>query len=147
MIPAYQALIEQAQAAAVPLRMISAADQIDDILVLHPPKRWRVRKSADNNDSVVLLLRAGAQTALFTGDMELPLPGLPEFVNLLKVPHHGSRGVRMRVRSDVRVISVGGNNPFGHPHPSSLPALRTDVLGAIEVRMEERFPSVRLVGF
>jgi competence protein ComEC len=112
---------------------------------MHPPRQWRVRTSAENNDSVVLLLRAGGQTALFTGDLELPFPGI-EFVNLLKVSHHGSKGVRMRVKSDVRVISVGPNNPFGHPHPSSLPALRTDLLGAIQVKLQGPHPIVEFRG-
>jgi competence protein ComEC len=80
---------------------------------------------------------------LFTGDLELPLPGIG-FVNFLKVSHHGSKGVRMRVKSEVRVISVGANNPFGHPHPSTLPALRTDVLGAIQVTLEGQHPVVDL---
>jgi len=142
MIPVYRAFVELAQQRGVPLRLVTAGQQIGDFTVLHPPRRWRVRKTAENNDSVVLLLRSGDQTALFTGDLELPLPNI-DFVNVLKVSHHGSRGVRMRVKSDVRVISVGANNPFGHPHPSTLPALRTDVLGAIEVRLEGERPVVR----
>ena len=141
MIPAYRAFLELAQRRSVPLRFVTAGQQLGALTVLHPPASWRVRKAAENNDSVVLLLRSGTQTALFTGDLELPLPGI-EFASLLKVSHHGSRGVRMRVRSDVRVISVGANNPFGHPHPSTLPALRTDVLGAIEVRLEGNRPVV-----
>ena len=143
MIPAYRALIEFAQERGVPLRFVVAGQQIGDFRVLHPPPQWRVRKAAENNDSVVLLLETRYQTALFTGDLELPLPGV-EFVNLLKFSHHGSKGVRMRVKSDVRVISVGANNPFGHPHPSTLPALRTDLLGAIEVRLEGDRPVVRV---
>jgi competence protein ComEC len=139
MIPAYRAFIELAQRRGVPLRFVSAGQQLGEFTVLHPPDRWRVRKTAENNDSVVLLLRSGNQTALFTGDLELPLPGTA-FVNLLKVSHHGSKGVRMRVESDLRVISVGANNPFGHPHPSTLPALRTDLLGAIEVRLDGDHP-------
>ena len=141
MIPAYRAFIHRAQERGVPLRFVVAGQRLGEFEVLHPPPQWRVKNTAENNDSVVLLLRAGSQTALFTGDLELPLPGI-EFVNLLKVSHHGSRGVRMRVKSDVRVISVGANNPFGHPHPSTLPALRTDVLGAIQVNLEGRRPIV-----
>jgi competence protein ComEC len=143
MIPAYRAFIHRAQERGVPLRFVAAGQQLGEFQVLHPPPHWRVRNAAENNDSVVLLLRVDAQTALFTGDLELPLPGI-EFVNLLKVSHHGSRGVRMRVKSDVRIISVGANNPFGHPHPSTLPALRTDVLGAIQVRLEGQQPVVLL---
>jgi len=143
MIPPYRAFLETARKRQVPVRWVAAGQQIGDISVLHPPADWRLKKTAENNDSVVLLVRAGRQTALFTGDLELALPGV-EFVNLLKVAHHGSKGVRMRVKSDVRVISVGANNPFGHPHPSSLPALRTDLLGAIEVRLEGKHPVVRV---
>jgi len=141
MIPPYRAFLELAQRRAVPLRFVTAGQQLGAFTVLHPPQHWRVRKSAENNDSVVLLLRSGSQTALFTGDLELPLPAI-EFANLLKVSHHGSKGVRMRVKSDVRVISVGANNPFGHPHPSTLPALRTDLLGAIEVKLAGNRPVV-----
>jgi competence protein ComEC len=141
-IPAYRSFLELAQRRGIPLRLVVAGQQIGEFTVLHPPRGWRVRKAAENNDSVVLLLRSGDQTALFTGDLELPLPGI-DFVNLLKVSHHGSKGVRMRVKSDVRVVSVGANNPFGHPHPSTLPALRTDLLGAIEVRLDGDRPIVR----
>lgn len=142
-IPAYRALLAVARQRGTHLRQLVAGDRIGDVTVLHPPANWRVKKAADNNDSVVLLVRGWRQTALFTGDLELPLPGLAS-VNLLKVAHHGSRGVRMRVKSDLRVISVGASNPFGHPHVSSLPALRTDLLGAIEVRLEGDHPIVRL---
>ena len=75
-----------------------------------------------------LLLEPGTATALLTGDIERAIP-VPDRVDVLKVPHHGSKGVRFRVPASVRVISVGANNPFGHPHESALPALRTDRLG------------------
>jgi competence protein ComEC len=144
-IPAFRQLLDQAQQRGVALRLVAAGYRQEELTVLHPPPHWQTKKIASNNDSVVLLLQYGAQTALFSGDLELIIP-LPSFVSLLKVPHHGSRGVRMRVRSEVRVISVGANNPFGHPHPSSLPALRTDTLGAIQVIMEGNHPRVRLIG-
>ena len=142
-IPAYRAFLGTAERRGVPVRWVAAGQQMGDLTVIHPPANWRVKKTAENNDSVVLLLQAGRQTALFTGDAELALPGVG-FVNLLKVAHHGSKGVRMRVKSEVRVISVGASNPFGHPHASSLPALRTDLLGAIEVRLEGEHPVVRV---
>jgi competence protein ComEC len=81
-----------------------------------------------------LLLKAGQATALLTGDIEKSIE-VPEQVDVLKVPHHGSRGVRIRPKAAVRIISVGANNPFGHPHESALPALRTDQLGAITVTL------------
>jgi competence protein ComEC len=90
---------------------------------------------------VVLLLDTGRQTALFTGDLEMAIK-VPVFVNVLKVPHHGSGGTKLKVRSDVRIISVGANNPFGHPAKSALPALRTDQLGAIQVTLSGERPVV-----
>ena len=108
---------------------------------MHPPPSWKTRKTAQNNDSVVLLLKAGAQTALFTGDLEGWIK-TPQRASVFKVPHHGSGGTRLRVPSDVRIISVGAGNPFGHPHPSKLPALRTDLLGVITVTMSGDRPKV-----
>ena len=141
MIPPYQAFLALLLEQKIPVRWVSAGDQIGEFKVLHPPADYRVRKTAQNNDSVVLLLDTGRQTALFTGDLEIAI-NTPEFVNVLKVPHHGSGGTKLRVRSDVRIISVGANNPFGHPAKSALPALRTDQLGAIQVTLSGERPVV-----
>jgi competence protein ComEC len=141
MIPSYQAFLGLLQERRIPIRWVSAGDRIGEFTVLHPPADYRVRKTAQNNDSVVLLLNTGRQTALFTGDLEMAIK-VPEFVNVLKVPHHGSGGTKLRVRSDVRIISVGANNPFGHPAKSVLPALRTDQLGAIQVTLSGERPVV-----
>jgi len=137
----YRALVERTQREQIPIRWVYRGQQIREISVLHPPVTWRPRKNGQNNDSVVLLLRAEGRTLLLTGDLEIPIPA-PEFVDVLKVAHHGSGGVRLHVRAPIRVISVGANNPFGHPHPSSLPALRTDRFGAIAVELKEPRPAV-----
>jgi len=142
MIPPYQAFLGLLQTRRVPVRWISAGDQIGEFEVLHPPADYKVRRTAQNNDSVVLLLDTGRQTALFTGDLEIAI-NTPEFVNVLKVPHHGSGGTKLKVRSNVRIISVGASNPFGHPAKSALPALRTDQLGAIQVTLSGRTPVVK----
>jgi len=141
MIPPYQAFLEVLKQRSIPIRWVAAGDRIGEFTVLHPPATYSVRKTAQNNDSVVLLLDTGRQTALFTGDLEMTIP-VPAFVNLLKVPHHGSGGTRLRVMSDVRIISVGANNPFGHPAASKLPALRTDQMGAIQVVLSGNKPAV-----
>jgi competence protein ComEC len=130
MVPRYRELIERIQDKQIPIRWVTAGQTIGRFTVLHPPAAWVPRKNDQNNDSVVLLLKAGAATALLTGDIERGIP-VPEKVDVLKVPHHGSKGVKVRPQAAVRVISVGENNPFGHPHESALPALRTDRLGAI----------------
>jgi competence protein ComEC len=134
MTPRYRQLIERLGEKQIPIRWLIAGQTIGAFDVLHPPENWVPRKNDQNNDSVVLLLRSAGRTALLTGDIERPLP-VPDKVDVLKVAHHGSRGVRLRVRADVRVISVGASNPFGHPHASTLPALRTDRLGAITVTL------------
>jgi competence protein ComEC len=144
MTPPYQAFLELLQHQRIPIRWVSSGDRIGDFTVLHPPADYKVRKTAQNNDSVVLLLDTGRQTALFTGDLEIAIKA-PEFVNVLKVPHHGSAGTKLRVRSEVRIISVGANNPFGHPAKSALPALRTDRLGAIQVTLTGTRPQVEQV--
>jgi competence protein ComEC len=132
MIPRYRELIERLQERQIPIRWVSAGQTIGPFTVLHPPAGWIPRRNDQNNDSVVMLLNTGHATALLTGDIERSIP-IPERVDVLKVPHHGSRGVRVRPKAAIRVISVGANNPFGHPHESALPALRTDRLGAITV--------------
>jgi competence protein ComEC len=135
MIPRYRQLVERLHAKQIPIRWVTAGQTVGDITVLHPPSDWKVRRTAQNDDSVVLLLKAGRATALLTGDLERQI-SVPDRVDVLKVPHHGSRGVRLKLSAPIRVISVGANNPFGHPHASSLPALRTDRLGAITVTLD-----------
>jgi competence protein ComEC len=137
MTPQYREFIEMIQERQIPIRWVAAGQTVGDISVLHPPANWIPRKNDQNNDSVVLLLNTGGRTALLTGDIERNIP-VPQRVDVLKVPHHGSKGVRVRPEAGVRVISVGANNPFGHPHPSALPALRTDQLGAITVSLSAR---------
>jgi competence protein ComEC len=142
MIPRYRELLGQIQEKQIPIRWVSAGQTVGPFSILHPPATWIPRKNDQNNDSIVLLLKAGDATALLTGDIERALTS-PGLVSLLKVPHHGSKGVRLRPNAKVRVISVGANNPFGHPHESALPALRTDQLGAITVTLESQ-PKVAL---
>jgi competence protein ComEC len=85
----------------------------------------------DPNDSAVVILASyGAIDALFTADAEsnvtLPLD-LPA-VEILKVAHHGSEDDGLAalldvLRPTVAVISVGKDNDYGHPAPSTLATL------------------------
>jgi beta-lactamase superfamily II metal-dependent hydrolase len=142
MVPRYMQLIERIQEKQIPVRWLSAGQTVGSLKILHPPADWIPRRNDANNDSLVMLLNAGGATALLTGDIESRI-AVPEQVDVLKVPHHGSKGVRMRPRASIRVVSVGSNNPFGHPHESALPALRTDRVGAVAVTLENR-PKVAL---
>src|SRR5437764_4713456 len=138
----YRDLIEMIQEKQIPIRWVHGGQTIGAFSVLHPPVNWVPRKNDQNNDSVVLLLSSGGATALLTGDIERSI-AVPDRVDVLKVPHHGSKGVKVRPKATARVISVCANNPFGHPHESALPALRTDRLAAITVTLGDgRVPHV-----
>jgi competence protein ComEC len=107
--------------------------------------------SAPNNASLVLLASVRGVTVLLTGDVEpeaqaalaRTLPGLR--VDVLKVPHHGSRHQDLAflagLRARVAIASAGKDNDYGHPAGSTLRALarsgarvhRTDVDGDVLV--------------
>ena len=100
--------------------------------------------------SIVIEVRHQQIALLLTGDIEKQsleklLGGLAKGVKrVVKIPHHGSRGslslpFYQELAASYAVISVGENNPFGHPHPEVLETLgkenisvwRTDQHGAI----------------
>nr|WP_260217875.1 ComEC/Rec2 family competence protein [Streptomyces gossypii] len=105
-----------------------------------------------NNASVTLLVRTGGLTVFLPGDLEPPaqrglLAAHPELtsVDVLKVAHHGSSyqdsGLLNRLSPRIALISCGADNPYGHPAPRTVDALRgrgavvlrTDVSGALSV--------------
>jgi competence protein ComEC len=105
-----------------------------------------------NDGSLVFFLRYGSFDALFPGDADSHVEGqytgdmlADGQVELLKVPHHGSKtgmtqGFVDWVAPSVSVISVGKNS-FGHPSAEAIGMLqslgsaihRTDQEGDIEV--------------
>ncbi|HEX2096487.1 MAG TPA: ComEC/Rec2 family competence protein [Solirubrobacterales bacterium] len=103
-----------------------------------------------NRTSLVLLLRWRDFTMLLSADAEAGSTPLdPGPLDVLKLAHHGSEDTGLgellaRTQPRAAVISVGDDNPFGHPTGSALSALarhgvvtwRTDRDGtvAIEVR-------------
>ncbi|MGY5127534.1 ComEC/Rec2 family competence protein [Streptomyces nigrescens] len=105
-----------------------------------------------NDASVTLLVRTGGLTILLLGDLEPPAQrGLfaahPELggVDVLKVAHHGSAyqdpPLIHRLAPRLALISCGADNPYGHPAPRTIAALRaqgarvlrTDTDGAIAI--------------
>jgi competence protein ComEC len=103
------------------------------IRVLHPPANSPFNST--NENSLVLELSFKSFSALLTGDLEKS--GENEFISqpgisrccLLKVAHHGSRwgtsnSFLDRIQPHWAVISVGRNNPFGHPSQETLSRLR-----------------------
>jgi competence protein ComEC len=106
-----------------------------------------------NDSSVVMLGRYENRRFLLTGDAEddvdpfLLARGLPA-VDMLKVAHHGSATASSEellaaVRPAVAVVSVGANNTYGHPAPSTMArlrahardVLRTDLNGSVETTL------------
>lgn len=92
--------------------------------------------STANGASVVMLAEVQGVRLLLTGDVEPPgqlalahdVPSLA--VDVLKVPHHGSRYQDAAwlgsLGSSVALISVGADNDYGHPASSTVEALEQD---------------------
>ncbi|MGW2339806.1 ComEC/Rec2 family competence protein [Streptomyces sp. NPDC001661] len=127
-----------------------------DWQVLWPPQDPVPTPDGPNDASVTLLVRVAGMTLLLLGDLEPPAqrallrtPGgarLPP-VDVLKVAHHGSAyqdpELLRRAAPRVALISVGRDNPYGHPAPSTLAALRAR--GAAVLRTD-RDGAVAIVG-
>jgi competence protein ComEC len=150
-------LITAAEAAgAEPVRIAAGRELRSGGLrlgVLWPPSQLlgEASRGADPNRlSLVMEARWRDFTMLLPGDAEaeaVPLDPAP--LDVLKVAHHGSEdaglaGLLERTRPGLAVISVGGENPYGHPTAATLatlerhgiPTLRTDTSGAIEIDVE-----------
>jgi competence protein ComEC len=111
--------------------------------------------STANEASVVLLAEVGGVRLLLTGDVEPEgqqalarlLPGLR--VDVLKVPHHGSRYQDLdwidSLHARLAVVSVGADNDYGHPAAGTLDdltahgttVLRTDRDGDVVVAVRD----------
>lgn len=102
-----------------------------------------------NEGSVVVLLKYQDFTTLLTGDAEAttqPYSGLEREVDVLKVPHHGSKeGMKTdylaTLDPEIAIISAGKNNRYGLPDQSVITQLeevgakivKTYEVGNIEV--------------
>lgn len=107
-----------------------------------------------NDASITLLFRTGGMSLLLPGDLEPnaqsgllnAYPALPP-VDVLKVAHHGSayQDARLldRLRPRIALISCGADNPYGHPAPRTLAALRS--AGAL-VRRTDRNGALAVTG-
>jgi len=106
------------------------------VTVLGPAAPFRGTSSDPNNSSLVLAVQVGGTRMLLTGDIEQPAQravlaaASPEQLraDVLKTAHHGSsRQVEefaATVGASVAVTSVGADNPYGHPAPATMTALR-----------------------
>jgi len=154
-----------AGAAQVPVTRAAIGDRVQlgrlSWQVLWPARVIRAG-SVENNASTVLLVRTRGVQILLTGDVEseaqrsmLARSGLGP-VDVLKVAHHGSAYQAPEllpvVRPRVALVSVGADNDYGHPAPSTLADLRrsgavvgrTDLDGTLVVAGTRE--TLRLVG-
>jgi competence protein ComEC len=115
-----------------------------------------------NENAIVLHARYGDVDVLLTADAEsnvmsrLPLRS----VEVLKVAHHGSEDTGLprilrALRPSVAVISVGGDNRYGHPREQTIAALervprlrllRTERDGAVVIETRGRAMTVTVSG-
>ncbi|MCZ4511869.1 ComEC/Rec2 family competence protein [Streptomyces sp. ActVer] len=127
-----------------------------DWQVLWPPPERAPRPEGPNDASVTLLVRSAGLTLLMLGDLEPPAQqallrspagaGLGN-VDVLKVAHHGSAyqdpDLIRRLSPRLALISCGADNPYGHPAPSTVAALRA---GGAEVLRTDEDGAVAVAG-
>jgi competence protein ComEC len=119
-----------------------------DWQVLWPPPSPAPTPDGPNDASVALLVRSAGLRLLLLGDLEPPAqqallrsPAAGELtaVDVLKVAHHGSAyqdpELIRRVAPRLALISCGRDNPYGHPAPSTVAALRAG--GAVVLRTDK----------
>lgn len=116
--------------------------------VLWPPPGPGPSPDGPNDASVALSVRSAGLTLLLLGDLEPPAQqallrspagaGLGP-VDVLKVAHHGSAyqdpELIRKVVPRLALISCGRGNPYGHPAPGTVAALREE--GAMVLRTDE----------
>jgi competence protein ComEC len=144
-----------AAAAGVPVRTPAFGEVVDlggvTWQVLAPE---RILDDSPNDASVVLLVETAGIRMLLSGDIEPPAQAalLGEnlgAVDVLKVPHHGSRyqdeELLTGLGARIALVSVGEDNDYGHPAPGTLDLLedagatvrRTDEDGDVAVVVDD----------
>ena len=150
----HELIARAAAAGAEPLRVATGQELRSGRLrlrVLWPPSELLGATSSQDPNQLALVMEARWQdfSMLLTADAEAEVVPLdPGPVDVLKVAHHGSADAGLgdlldEVRPQLAVISVGEENSYGHPDPSTLatlarrriPILRTDEEGTLEIRV------------
>jgi competence protein ComEC len=148
---------EAAATGAEPLR-VAAGEELHSgqlrLQVLWPPREMLAEPLAGedpNQQALVLEARWHGFSMLLTADAEAEtVPLDPGPIDVLKVAHHGSDDAGLgdlldETRPKLAVISVGADNPYGHPTPGTLttlarhgvPTLRTDEDGDVVIDVSD----------
>lgn len=114
-----------------------------------PPELLREADAEEDPNQLALVFEArwGGFTMLLTADAEAEaVPLDPGPIDVLKVAHHGSEDAGLaalldRTHPKLAVISVGADNPYGHPAPETIstfsrrgiPIFRTDRDGDVVI--------------
>jgi len=152
----YKKLIKIITNKRIPLSFEVSGDKIkmgnSQFTLYWPPRNFS--SSNDNDFSQVLMFKQNTFRLLFTGDASSFVLGRLSHkpidkIDILKIPHHGSKNGLTKSFLDladpkVSVISVGKNNPYGHPNQVILDMLkakninirRTDEEGDIIFRIK-----------
>lgn len=128
----------EARRRRIPFRFAEAGQDLRlgalHVRILWPRAGATASASGDANESAVVVLASyGATDVLLPSDAESPvtLPLALQPVEVLVVAHHGSADDGLeplleRLQPQVAVISVGRDNDYGHPTPSTLATLAAE---------------------
>ncbi len=150
--------LRAARAAGVAPMPVAEGSEIDSgqlrVEVLWPPRTMLGQPPPTdlNEAALVLLARWRSFEMLLTADAEAEaVPIDPGPIDVLKVAHHGSDDSGLdrlldRTAPRLAVISVGADNPYGHPTAGTLaalaehgvPTLRTDEDGDVTIDANAR---------
>jgi competence protein ComEC len=157
--------LAEVDAAGVPSRRLAKGSELCSghlcLEVIWPPPELLTgshRGEDPNLLALVMVARWHRFSMLLTADAEAEATPLdPGPIDVLKVAHHGSDDAGLgtlldRTRPSLAVISVGADNPFGHPTPGTLATLaahgvrtlRTDRAGTVVLDIDRG--SIRVSG-
>jgi competence protein ComEC len=166
----YDKSLRAAREAGVEWHRVHPGDELDvdgvAIEFLAPDSAWTASLADPNEASTIALVRFGSVRFLLVGDAEqaeerwlLDHAREELHADVLKVGHHGSstssgEEFLAAVHPAAAIISVGADNPYGHPSADVLAALyrvgarvvRTDQLGTIVVRTDGRTATLEAEG-
>lgn len=132
---------------------------LDDIQfdIIYPNSE--IKDENVNNMSLIIKMKFGEITALFTGDLEEDAENNIKKdikADILKVGHHGSKtstseAFLRKVSPKIALISVGCDNLYGHPDKIVLERLskigsriyRTDESGEIELKIYKKYIKIK----
>jgi len=158
---AYQEWLAVVEQQEIKHAIARAGQEIDlgegiKLRILNPPLHLFQGTSSDvDNNGIALRLSYGKVSFLFTADIreeaefELVRQRLGLRSTVLKVAHHGSKTSTCPqflavTNPEIAVISVGANNPFGHPSPGVVQRLEKE-LGEDAVYLTSEKGTIELI--